>query len=54
MFFRKYERAKNVIDGFKKNEEVLKLHLVESKETIGEQEEKYELFKKHVFSQLER
>ncbi|XP_021917995.1 transforming acidic coiled-coil-containing protein 1-like [Zootermopsis nevadensis] len=51
--YRKYERSKTVIEGFKKNEEVLRVSLAEYEATIRKQEQKYDVLKSHAMSQLE-
>ncbi|XP_021918042.1 uncharacterized protein LOC110829046 isoform X2 [Zootermopsis nevadensis] len=50
---KKYERSKTVIEGFKKNEEVLRVSLAEYEATIRKQEQKYDVLKSHAMSQLE-
>ncbi|XP_069671791.1 transforming acidic coiled-coil-containing protein 2-like isoform X2 [Periplaneta americana] len=50
---KKYERSKTVIEGFKKNEEVLRASLAEYEATIRKQEQKYDVLKSHAMSQLE-
>lgn len=53
-YYRKYERSKVVIEGFKKNEEVLRASLAEYEATIRKQEQKYDMLKSHAMAQLER
>lgn len=50
---KKYERSKTVIEGFKKNEEVLRASLADYETTIRKQEQKYDMLKSHAMSQLE-
>ncbi|PSN44346.1 hypothetical protein C0J52_11097 [Blattella germanica] len=50
---KKYERSKTVIEGFKKNEEVLRASLAEYEATIRKQEQKYDVLKSHAMAQLE-
>lgn len=50
---KKYERSKVVIEGFKKNEEVLRASLAEYEATIHKQEQKYDMLKSHAMAQLE-
>jgi transforming acidic coiled-coil-containing protein 3 len=52
--YRKYERSKAVIEGLKKNEEVLRASLAEYESTIRKQEQKYDMLKSHAMAQLER
>jgi hypothetical protein len=42
---KKYERSKNVIEGFKKNEEVMRKSLEDYEEKIRKKEKKYEMMK---------
>lgn len=49
----KYERSKQVIQGFKTNEEVLKASLTDYSTTLTKQEDKYDKLKAHAMSQLE-
>lgn len=50
---KKYERSKTVIEGFKKNEEVLRTSLADYEATIRKQEQKYDMLKSHAMAQLE-
>jgi transforming acidic coiled-coil-containing protein 3 len=53
-YYRKYEKSKVVIEGFRKNEEVLRASLAEYEATIRKQEQKYDMLKSHAMAQLER
>lgn len=50
----KYERAKQILEGFRTNEEMLQHSLVNSSDTVKKNEEKYESLKAHAKAQLER
>jgi len=50
---RKYERTKQVVDGFKKNEEQLKTYVEEYKIKLAKQDQKYQLLKEHAEDKLE-
>merc|ERR1711915_976241 len=50
---RKYERTKQVVEGFKKNEEQLKKCVDEYKEKLSRQDQKYQLLKEHAEEKLE-
>jgi transforming acidic coiled-coil-containing protein 2 len=50
---RKYERTKQVVEGFKKNEEQLKNYVEEYKIKLKKQDQKYELLKAHAEEKLE-
>ncbi|XP_066996608.2 uro-adherence factor A isoform X2 [Anabrus simplex] len=49
----KYEKSKQVIQGFVKNEEALRASLAEYESTIKKQEQKYDALKSHAMAQLE-
>jgi len=50
---RKYERTKQVVDGFKKNEEQLKKCVEEYKDKLKKQDQKYNMLKAHAEEKLE-
>ena len=50
---RKYERTKQVVEGFKKNEEQLKKCVEEYKEKLKKQDQKYNMLKAHAEEKLE-
>jgi len=50
---RKYERTKQVVEGFKKNEEQLKKCVDEYKEKLKKQDQKYNMLKAHAEEKLE-
>jgi len=50
---RKYERTKQVVEGFKKNEEQLKAYIEEYKNKLKRQDQKYQLLKEHAEEKLE-
>ena len=50
---RKYERTKDVVEGFKKNEEQLKAYIEEYKNKLSRQDQKYQLLKEHAEEKLE-
>jgi DNA repair exonuclease SbcCD ATPase subunit len=50
---RKYERTKQVVDGFKKNEEQLKKCVDEYKDKLKKQDQKYNMLKAHAEEKLE-
>lgn len=50
---RKYERTKQVVEGFKKNEEQLKAYIEEYKNKLTRQDQKYQLLKEHAEEKLE-
>jgi len=50
---RKYERTKQVVEGFKKNEEQLKNYVEEYKIKLKKQDQKYDLLKAHAEEKLE-
>jgi len=50
---RKYERTKQVVEGFKKNEEQLKAYIEEYKNKLSRQDQKYQLLKEHAEEKLE-
>jgi len=50
---RKYERTKQVVEGFKKNEEQLKTYVEEYKEKLKKQDQKYNMLKAHAEEKLE-
>ena len=51
---RKYERTKQVVEGFKKNEETLKSCVDEYQTKLKKQDQKYELLKAHAEETLEK
>ena len=53
MIHRKYERTKQVVEGFKKNEEQLKAYIDEYKNKLSRQDQKYQLLKEHAEEKLE-
>lgn len=50
---RKYERTKQVVEGFKKNEEQLKAYVEDYKGKLSKQDQKYQLLKEHAEDKLE-
>lgn len=50
---RKYERTKQIVDGFKKNEEELKKYVEEYKMKLRKSDQKYEALKAHAEEKLE-
>jgi len=50
---RKYERTKQVVEGFKKNEEQLKHYVAEYKTKLKNQDQRYDLLKAHAEEKLE-
>jgi len=50
---RKYERTKQVVEGFKKNEEQLKNYVEDYKIKLKKQDQRYELLKAHAEEKLE-
>ncbi|XP_063221219.1 uncharacterized protein LOC134530378 [Bacillus rossius redtenbacheri] len=50
---KKYERSKEIIEGLRKNEEVLRASLAEYENSIRSKVQQYEALKKHAVSQLE-
>lgn len=50
---RKYERTKEVISGFKSNEDVLKRSLSELTTKYKKEEERYEVLRTHAETKLE-
>lgn len=50
---RKYERTKQVVEGFKKNEEQLKAYIEEYRNKLTRQDQKYQLLKEHAEEKLE-
>merc|ERR1719285_1002210 len=50
---RKYERTKQVVEGFKTNEEQLKKHVEDYKGKLHKSEQRYEILKKHAEDKLE-
>jgi len=50
---RKYERTKQVVEGFKTNEEQLKKHVDDYKGKLHKSEQRYEILKKHAEDKLE-
>lgn len=50
----KYERCKNVIQGYRENEVTLREQVQMLEETLQKNEDKYESLKAHAKSQLER
>lgn len=51
---RKYERTKQVVEGFKKNEEQLKQFVEDHKEKLKKQDQKYNMLKAHAEEKLEQ
>lgn len=51
---RKYERTKNVVEGFKTNEETLKRLIEESEIKLRKQDQRYELLKSHAEETLDK
>ena len=51
---RKYERTKQVVEGFKQNEETLKKVIDEYQVKLTKQDQKYELLKAHAEDTLEK
>lgn len=52
--FRKYERSKKIIDGYKSNEDTLRQTLISSEDSVHKSEEKYESLKAHAKAQIEK
>lgn len=52
--FRKYERSKNVIEGFKSNEDTLRQAVLSLEETVIKCEEKYEALKACAKTQIDK
>ena len=52
MIFRKYERTKEIIGEFKRNEDLLKAQVKEVSEKLQKSEERYELLKSHAEGKL--
>ena len=50
---RKYERTKQVVEGFKKNEEQLKAYVEENQSKLSKQDQKYQMLKNHAEEKLE-
>ena len=50
---RKYERTKQVVEGFKKNEEQLKAYVEEFRSKLSKQDQKYQMLKDHAEEKLE-
>ena len=50
---RKYERTKQVVEGFKNNQEQLKAYIEEYKNKLSRQDQKYQLLKEHAEEKLE-
>lgn len=50
---RKYERTKQVVEGFKKNEEQLKAYVEEYQSKLSKQDQKYQMLKDHAEEKLE-
>ena len=50
---RKYERTKQVVEGFKKNEEQLKKCVEDYKDKLKKQDQKYNMLKAHAEEKLE-
>ena len=50
---RKYERTKQVVEGFKKNEEQLKQCVEDYKEKLRMSDQKYSMLKHHAEEKLE-
>jgi hypothetical protein len=50
---RKYERTKQVVDGFKSNEDQLKKHVEDYKAKLSKSEQRYEILKQHAEDKLE-
>ncbi|XP_040583564.1 transforming acidic coiled-coil-containing protein 3 [Lepeophtheirus salmonis] len=51
---RKYERSKQVVEGFKQNEDALKRYIEDYKIKLKKQEQKYDLLKAHAEETLEK
>nr|CAD7428176.1 unnamed protein product [Timema monikensis] len=51
---KKYEKCKDMLEGLRKNEEILRSSLAEHQETLHAQEQKYDALKNHAMMQLER
>eukprot|EP00095_Tigriopus_kingsejongensis_P008046 snap_masked-scaffold201_size263271-processed-gene-1.11 protein:Tk08046 transcript:snap_masked-scaffold201_size263271-processed-gene-1.11-mRNA-1 annotation:"transforming acidic coiled-coil-containing protein 3-like" len=51
---RKYERTKQVVEGFKQNEDTLKVRLEEFQTQLRKQDQKYELLKSHAEDTLDK
>lgn len=52
--YRKYDRCKGIIEGYKSNEETLRQDLALLEDKLHKNEEKYEALKAHAKAQLER
>ena len=50
---RKYERTKQVVEGFKKNEEQLKAYVEMYQSKLSKQDQKYQMLKDHAEEKLE-
>ena len=50
---RKYERTKQVVEGFKKNEEHLKAYVEVYQSKLSKQDQKYQMLKDHAEEKLE-
>ena len=50
---RKYERTKQVVEGFKKNEEQLKAYVEVYQSKLSKQDQKYQMLKDHAEEKLE-
>nr|CAD7195413.1 unnamed protein product [Timema douglasi] len=50
----KYEKCKDMLEGLRKNEEILRSSLAEHQATLHAQEQKYDALKNHAMMQLER
>nr|CAD7439748.1 unnamed protein product [Timema bartmani] len=53
-FVEKYEKCKDMLEGLRKNEEILRSSLAEHQATLHAQEQKYDALKNHAMMQLER
>nr|CAD7586245.1 unnamed protein product [Timema genevievae] len=51
---KKYEKCKDMLEGLRKNEEILRSSLAEHQATLHAQEQKYDALKNHAMMQLER
>lgn len=51
---RKYERTKQVVEGFKQNEETLKRYVEEYAQKLKQQDQRYDLLKSHAEETLEK
>lgn len=52
--FRKYDRSKIIVDGFKSNEEALTQNLQIAEDKLKQNEAKYESLKTYAKSQIEK